>query len=85
VYQKRLNDWYETHQTAFGQKKGCIGKLDPCNDHKTCGKLPVKETVEASVTSTFLSADYLELKTNRMLNKLLQIKGVLVAGSCCHI
>jgi hypothetical protein len=23
VYQKRLNDWYETYQTAWGPTKGC--------------------------------------------------------------
>jgi hypothetical protein len=59
VYQKRLNDWYETYQTAFGPKEGCIDKLDPCNDHITCGKLSVNDTVETPATST---ADYLELK-----------------------
>jgi hypothetical protein len=64
VYQKRLNDWYETHQTAFGPTKGCIGKLDRCSDYKTCGKLLVNETVETLVTSTFLSADYIVLIPN---------------------
>jgi hypothetical protein len=73
VYQKRLKDWYETHQTAIGLKKGCIGKLYRCSDHTTCGKLRVNETVETPVTSTFLSADYIELKTDRMSNKLLHI------------
>jgi hypothetical protein len=48
-----------------------MGKLDRCNDHKICGKLPVNETVETSVTSTCLSVDCLESKTDRMLNKLL--------------
>ena len=69
MYQKQLNDWYEIHQTKLGPKDGCICKLDHCNDHKTCGKPPVNKTVETHVTSTFLSAYYLELKTDRMSNK----------------
>jgi hypothetical protein len=45
VYQERLNDWYETHQTAFDLSEGCIGELYRCNDRKICGKLlvPVNE------------------------------------------
>jgi hypothetical protein len=39
-----------------------------------CGKLPVNETVETPVTSTYLSIDCLELKTDRMASKLLHIK-----------
>jgi hypothetical protein len=70
---KRRNDRYETRQTAFGPKKGCIGKLDRYRNHKTCGKLLVNETVETPMTSTFLSVDYLELKIDRMSNKLLHI------------
>jgi hypothetical protein len=73
VFQKRVNDWYETHQAAFGIKEDGIGKLDHCNDHKTCRKLPLKETVETLVTSTLFSADKLELKTDCMLNKILYI------------
>jgi hypothetical protein len=42
-----------------------------CNDHKTCRQLPVNETVDTPVTTILLSADYLELKTDRMSNKLL--------------
>jgi hypothetical protein len=45
-----------------------MGKLDRCNDRKICGKLPVNETVETPTTC--LSVDYLELKTDRMSNKL---------------
>jgi hypothetical protein len=71
VYQERLNDWYETHQTAIDIKEGCIGKLDRYYDRRICGKLSVNETVETPVTSTCLSADCLELKTDRMSNKLL--------------
>jgi hypothetical protein len=72
VYQEWLNDWHKTYQTAFnGLKEGCIGKLDCCNDCKICGKLPVIETVETPVTSTCLSADCLDLQTDRMTNKLL--------------
>jgi hypothetical protein len=52
VYQQ-FNDWYDMHQTAFGPKKGCIGKLDCGGEDKTCGKLLVNETVEIPVTSTF--------------------------------
>jgi hypothetical protein len=71
VYQERLNDWYETHQTTFALEDVCISKLDRCNDCKICGKLPVDENVETPVTSTCLSANCLELKTDRMSNKLL--------------
>ena len=71
MYQERLNDWYQTHQTAFGLKESCIGKLDRCNDRKICGKLSVNETVETPVTSTCLSADCIELKFDRMSSKLM--------------
>jgi hypothetical protein len=60
------------YQTACGSKEGCNGKLDLCNDHKTCVNLPINETVETLATSSFLSVDYLELKTDRISNKLLQ-------------
>jgi hypothetical protein len=46
VYQEWINDWYETPQTAFGLKEGCIGKLDRCNDRKICRKLPVNKNVK---------------------------------------
>jgi hypothetical protein len=42
------------------------------NDH-ICGKLPEDETVETPVTSTCLLVDCLELKTDRMSNKLLHV------------
>jgi hypothetical protein len=41
------------------------------DDRRICRKLPVNETVKTSVTSTCLSADCLELKTDRMSNKFL--------------
>jgi hypothetical protein len=53
---------YETHQAAFGLKEGCIGKLDRCKDRKIREKLPVNQTLETPVTSTFLLVDYLESK-----------------------
>ena len=68
MYQEQLNDWYETHQTIFDLKLYCIGKLDRCNDLKIYGKLSVNETVETSVTLTYLSADWFELKTDRISN-----------------
>jgi hypothetical protein len=46
-------------------------KVDCCNDHTICGKLPVSETFETLVTSTSLSVDCLELKSDRMPSKLL--------------
>jgi hypothetical protein len=70
-------DWYETHQTAFGLKEGCIDKLNRCKDRKICGKLPVSETVKTLVKS-ILSADCLELKhTNRMSNKVLHTESAV--------
>jgi hypothetical protein len=36
--------------------------------------MPVNETVETPVTSIFLSVECLELKTDRIFNKLLHIK-----------
>jgi hypothetical protein len=77
VYQKLLNYWYETHQAAFSPKEGFTGGTDICNDHKNCEKLPVKETVETLVTSTFLSADYIELKTDHVWIKLLHIQSTV--------
>ena len=70
--QEQLNDWCEKYQTACGPTKGCMGKQDFfCNNHKICGKLPVNKNVETPVISACLSVDCLELKTDRMLNKLL--------------
>jgi hypothetical protein len=43
-----------------------MGKLDRCNDHKICGKLPVNETVETPVISACLSVDCLELRNDCM-------------------
>jgi hypothetical protein len=70
VCQERLNDWYATHQTAFDPKKGNTGKLD----RKFLGKLLVNKTVKTPLTSTFLSADCLKLKTDRMSNKLMHVE-----------
>jgi hypothetical protein len=79
--QERLNYWYGTYQTACDPKKGCMVKYDRCNDHNICGKLPVSETFEILVTSTFLSVDCLELKTDRMSSKLLHNE---YAAICTH-
>jgi hypothetical protein len=83
--------WYETHQTAFGLKEGCIGKQDHCNNCKICVK-PPKDIVESPVTSTCLSVDCLESKTDRMLNKLLRKESAArckhhmqVKLECCYI
>jgi hypothetical protein len=59
--------------------EGCIGKLhvERYNDRKICRKLPVNETVENLVASTYFSLDCLELKTNRMLNNLLHIESAV--------
>jgi hypothetical protein len=70
VYQEWLNDWYETYSTACDPKEGCMDKQARCNDRKICGKLHINETVETPVISTCLSVDCLELKTDRMSNKL---------------
>jgi hypothetical protein len=55
--------------TVCGLRKGCMSKKDCCNDHKIYGKLPVNETVETPITSTCLSVDYLELKSDCMPSK----------------
>jgi hypothetical protein len=44
-----------------------------CIDHKICGNLPINEAVKTPVISTCLSADYLDLKLDRMTNKLFNI------------
>jgi hypothetical protein len=69
--QEHLNDWYQTHQIRFGLKEVRVGKLNRCNDLKICGKLVVIETLETPLTPACLSIDCLELKTDRMSNKLL--------------
>jgi hypothetical protein len=79
VYQKQLNDWYETNQTAVCPKEGCIGKLDRCNNQKNCGKLPEKETVETPVTSTFFVS-----RLSRIKN-LLDVEKVLAHLISCDI
>jgi hypothetical protein len=60
VCQERLNDWYETRQTAFG-------KLDRYmySNRKLCEKLPVNEAVETPVTC---------LPVGKKKKKLLHIK-----------
>jgi hypothetical protein len=53
--QEWLNDWYETHQTVFGPKESCIGKLDRCNDRKIYKKLPVNEIRNPCDINLFVS------------------------------
>jgi hypothetical protein len=72
--QERLNDCYDTYQTACGPKKGCMGKYDIV---VTTIQLSVNETVETSVTSICLPADSLELKTDRMSNRLLHTESAV--------
>jgi hypothetical protein len=71
--EERLNDWYETPCNMWLKEKGCMGKWYLCNDHEIFRKLPVKETVETPVTSSYLAVDCLELKTDRMSIKPLYI------------
>jgi hypothetical protein len=54
-----------------------MSKKDRCNDHKICGKLLVNETVKTPITSACLSVDCLELKTDRMSNKLLHTESAV--------
>jgi hypothetical protein len=63
VCPERINDWYETHQTVFGLKEGCISKLDRCNDREIWQKILVNKIVETPVTSAYmyLLVDCLEL------------------------
>ena len=72
--QERPNDWYEKHQTAFDLMEGCTGKLDRYNDRKIYEMLTLNETVETPVTSTCVSAAYLDSKTDHIQNKLLHIE-----------
>ena len=50
--EKRLNNCYETHQTAFDPMTVHIGKLNHYNGHKICEMLPLNMTVETSATNT---------------------------------
>jgi hypothetical protein len=61
-------------QLTTSAKKGCMGKYGCCNDHKLYRKVHANETIESSVTSTCLSVDCHELKTDCMSNKLLHTK-----------
>ena len=47
--EKRLNNGYETHQTAFYSMIGHIGKLNCYNDHRIYEMLPFNVTIETSV------------------------------------
>ena len=50
--EKRLNNGYETHQTAFDSMIGHIGKLNCYNDHRIYEMLPLNVTVETTATTT---------------------------------
>ena len=52
--EKRLNNGYETHQTAFDSMGGHIGKLNRYNDHRSYEMLPLNMTVESPATTTCL-------------------------------
>ena len=52
--EKRINNGYETHQTAFDSMVGNIGKLNCYNDHRIYEMLPLKLTVETPTTTTCL-------------------------------
>jgi hypothetical protein len=47
-------------------KHSCISKLDRCYDRKICKN----QTLETPVTSSYVSVECLELKTDRISNKL---------------
>jgi hypothetical protein len=56
--QERLNDWNETHKTAFSLKEDCSEKLvGGYSDRNIDGKLTVNETVKSPVISTCLTVD----------------------------
>jgi hypothetical protein len=80
VCQEWVNDYHETHQTAFGLKKGCIGKLDRCLNLRIGRKLFVNETVETHVTSRL---PRIKKKTpDRMSNKLLHTESAISCFIC---
>ena len=54
VCEKRRNNGYETHQTAFDSKIGHIGKLNCYIDHRIYEMLPFNVTVETPATTTCL-------------------------------
>jgi hypothetical protein len=64
------------HQTAFGLMEGCIGKLYHKRMLQFAESFYANETLETLVTS-FLSVDSIELKTDRMSNKPLDIESAL--------
>ena len=51
VYEKRLNNGYETHHTAFDSMVGHIGKLNCYNDYRIYEMLPLNVTVETPATT----------------------------------
>jgi hypothetical protein len=75
----------DKHQTTCGPNEGCMGKLDCVDDHKSCGKLLVNETVETLMIKMCLSVDCLELKTGHISSKLWHIESSYAGGIYCYI
>jgi hypothetical protein len=49
VYQERLNDLYETHQTAYSPTEGCIGKLIAVNREIQAKKISIATVLAKSI------------------------------------
>ena len=56
--EKRLNNGYETHQTAFDSMVGHTDELNCYKDHRIYEILPLNVTVE-TLTTTGLKVAYL--------------------------
>ena len=50
MYKEKLNNRYETPETAFDPMAGCMGKLDHHNDQRIYEMLPLNVTVETPAT-----------------------------------
>ena len=61
--EKRLNNGYETHQTAFDSMVGHTGKLNCFNEHRIYEMLPLNVTVETPATTNFFVSSLPRFKT----------------------
>jgi hypothetical protein len=70
VFPKQKQNWYETHQAAFGPEEGCIGKLDRYNGRRICEKWVVKETFRNPCNTTLFGSGLFQFSSkNQTWNK----------------
>jgi hypothetical protein len=74
VWKRQSNKWYETNHSVYGPVIICNCTKCSYSDHRNCEIMTLKRIYYNPVTSTFLSAVYIALKSSHKQNMLLRIE-----------